>query len=458
MVSFVSASFNNDWRRYFYLLPIALLLVIWSISGTIALRHFLLAAIVLTSFSCLNKKVFIDWGQRFFFLLLLTLWFVFHTVFITIEPKWVWSEMVGQWFRAVIICFLGAMVAKSLFDRYGNNAGKCFVGLCLGMGFLYASLVIATVVYYWFHSGHIVTGSFPFTFSARGGKLEVSFVLSIPLALVAVELIQHFLKRETFLGLGLFKIILLVLFLIVAMLLAGARNALIGVVFLALSAVFMWFVSYAKKPKALLILVPVFSLLALFVFFAIKMDARWQIFYDTLPLALDTKGNLAWLTRENYPLMANGERVDVSAYERISWIKVGLELFWSHYPFGYGYGREVFAHALIPVFGGAAAGHSHSGYIDLLVSGGFPALILWLGFVATFVFSVIKTYRHSHSPYALFIFFLLMGFNGRMLLDSVWRDHYLQLHFFIIAALWGILLARDRSNIGDRHENTHYPA
>lgn len=444
----------SNLNRVLFLFPVLLLLLIWSISGTVALRHFLLLALVLVNYKFFDKETALDWCRRFSFLFLLTAWFVSHALFITSDAGWVWSEITSQWLRAIIVCLLGAMVAKSFVEKYGTSAGKFFSWLCLIMGLVYGSLVLLTSAYYWLDNRDAITGFFPFTFSARGGKLEVSFVLSIALALVAVDVIQGFLKRKTILGLSLRKICFVAFFLVVAMLFAGARNALIGVLFLALSGTFMWFLAYANKRKALLILFPVFLLLAVFVYFAISMDQRWQYFHETLLLALDTDHHSAWLTRVDYPVMASGRAVDVSAYERISWIKVGAKLFWNDYMFGYGYGREVFGHALMAKFGASAGGHSHSGYIDLLLAGGLPAIVLWLGFVFSFIATVVKTYRRSHSPYALFLFFVLMGFNGRMLLDSVWRDHYLQLHFFIVAALWIILLSAERNLTSNFNENT----
>lgn len=423
--------------QYLLLAVLALLVGIWSINSTIALRHLLFVAVFVLAARQLSRDKLQAWGQEQAPLLLLTGWFVLHAAFITVEPVWAFNELSGQWLKAVFVGFLGAMTVVTL-GQSRHKAGERLIMLWLWLVLLYTVLVAWSVFALYREQGRLILGVFPFTMS-RQGKLEVSYMLSIGLAIMAAEIIQRLLRRPGLLPWKNLTVALLTGWLLAALLMAGARNALIGVVFLMGSGMLMWLVGSGLGWRAWRYLLPVGLLVGLFVALAIKSDPRWAVFLETVPLAWDTENHTAWLTKSNYPLLSNGMPVDDSAYERIAWIKKGLELFVTQYWFGYGYGRNVFAHAVLPAYGVAVGGHSHSGYVDLALSGGVPALLLWLAFAGLSLRRAIRHYLEQHSYAALLLFFIVMGFNGRMLLDSVWRDHYLQIHLFLVCALTVII-------------------
>lgn len=407
------------------------LFLVWPLSGVVALRHGLILMLfggTLLALRPLGVQVLVSGWRLFAPLLLLSLWLLAHTAFINPHPQAAWGELWGQWFRALLVLLTGYGLGKLLSQEGHAGQVEAFIRVVLSSTLVFALLIVGKVTYLYLHDGHM-------TLAQQLGRDRASFSLSVGMAVLATDVIHRLMKREALLAWRTPQVLALTVFMIVAMILAGARNGLIGMFFLFVSAACLWFSSHPAKRRALLWLIPFALMMALLIWGAIKSDVRWQKFVGTVPIALDTEHNHAWLTRSDYPHLPNGQVVDDSAYERIAWMKMGLELAVQHYPLGYGYERWVFGQALLPLYHGTAGGHSHSGYIDLLLSVGFPGLLLWLAFVAGLLGFAIRTYRSTHSPLSLLLFFLVMSYNGRMVLDSVWRDHYLQTHFFLIAFL-----------------------
>jgi hypothetical protein len=406
------------------------LFLVWPLPAVVALRHGLILALLgwtVLAARPLGLQAFRGW-RMFAPLLLLTLWLLLHTTFINPHPHAAWGELWGQWFRALLVLLAGYGLGKVLSQGGSDGQVEVLIRVVLSAILVFALLIVGKVAYLYLHDGH-------FTLAQQLGRDRASFSLSVGMAILASDVIHRLMRREPLLGWHTPVVFGLTAFMIVAMVLAGARNGLIGMFFLFGSAICLWFSGHTAKREALLRLLPFVLLMALLAWVAIKSDARWQKFADTVPIALDTEHYRAWLTRTDYPHLPDGQVVDDSAYERIAWMKMGLELAIHYYPLGYGYERWVFGQALLPIYHGTAGGHSHSGYVDLLLSVGFPGLLLWLTFVAGVLVFAVRNYRRAHSPLALLLFFLVMSFNGRMVLDSVWRDHYLQTHFFLVAFL-----------------------
>ena len=176
-----------------------------------------------------------------------------------------------------------------------------------------------------------------------------------------------------------------------------------------------------------------------FATFNYQGDSRWQVFSESAAAGWDIDHNRAWIDAKHnpWPLLSNGEGVDNSAYLRVAFIHAGLRLI-AEDPLGVGYGRNAFAHALRQTQE-AYVGHSHSGFIDLTIGGGVPALLLWLAFVISLMVIGGQSYFRDGSSHGLMLFFLTTGYSGRMLLDSVNRDHMLQIFLFFVGYLLTVM-------------------
>jgi O-antigen ligase len=134
------------------------------------------------------------------------------------------------------------------------------------------------------------------------------------------------------------------------------------------------------------------------------------------------------------PTLPECRYVEPSAYLRIAFIRAGLRLIGEH-PLGYGYGRNAFAHTLRTHYPSAQLGHAHSGWIDLGLGGGMPALALWAAFLGSLMWRGWRAFFERANAHGLLLFLLTTGYAGRMALDSVNKDHMLQMFMFLAGLL-----------------------
>lgn len=155
---------------------------------------------------------------------------------------------------------------------------------------------------------------------------------------------------------------------------------------------------------------------------------------ETVPIALDTTNNKAWLDSKKYeyPKLSNGETVSSSNYERPAWVKEGLILI-SENPLGVGYGRNAFGHGSRQIR--RSGGHSHSGIIDLGIGTGIPGMALWVLFLGALVYYGFSSFKNTVVILARRLFFIASGFCFRMIVDSVIRDHMLEQFMFLAGFL-----------------------
>lgn len=425
------------------LLLVGALLFVWSLPGTIALRSLLLLAAILLLSSTLTRANFrrtVGMARLPLLLIgLLTLWFVVQAVSISPETAWALGELYSQWLPALLSLALGLMLGRSTGQGNGNGAGTSMLatGVVLVLG-LQAAIAVAQSIWHWMSHGELIRQLVPLT----GGKLEMSFVLNLLLAFLTVDFFCRATRRPPILQLPQWAVLALLLVAFASAYLAGARNGILGILFLSVSAISLFVFDQRRRlgvARTLFSACAIVIALAAFGVVHYQSDPRWQTFSETAKLAwkIDFKTPLEddW---NKLPRLSNGQPADQSAYVRISFIRTGLDLI-AQLPLGHGYGRNAFGHALMAL-GQARHGHAHSGWIDLGVGGGWPALLLWAAFLANLIAAGLLAFLKRGNPHGLLLFFITTGFAGRMVLDSVNKDHMLQMFLFLAGLL--LILAR----------------
>lgn len=412
-----------------YALSLALLFV-WSLPGTIALRWLLLLGTLAVLGIALSRR---DWRRiaraaAFPGLLvaLLTLWLLGQTAWLAVEPAWSLDELRGQWLPALLALLLGLLLAA--------RAAHLTTAIVLVFA-AQAAIAVGHSVWYGFVHGELLTQQVPLT----GGKLEMSFVLNLLLAFVTIDLFCRVSRRAPILRLPLAAVAGILLLALAGSLLAGARNGIIGILFLAFSSVSLFVFDQRHRLGPLRTLATAAAIIATLTAFTVisyRADPRWQAFAETVPIAWDIDRHSAWLdvSRHPWPKLGSGLDVEYSAYTRIAFIHGGLRLI-AELPLGYGYGRNAFVHALRQQYPDARLGHAHSGWIDLGVGGGVPALLLWAAFLGSLMWRGWRAFFNDSNAHGLVLFFIATGYAGRMALDSVNKDHMLQMFLFFVGIL-----------------------
>jgi len=421
--------------RIFWIALYAFIFIL-PVPGTIALRHVLLLVLLVTlvwaTYGLRRSSpppVSTEMRQFLLLLVALTFWLFAQAFWISEETSWAMKEISGQWLPALLAAIVG--LGTGHFVRQSVLARKALLSrLILAMMVQLVFSLLATLPEF------LQLGAFPQGKTLlTAGKLEISYWNNMLLALLAVDGFSRWLHQRplstlprSFLWTG-------ILLVFVSNLAFGARNGIIGSLALLFSLTGLVFWKECKQlsaPKAGSFVAGMLMLIGLVAWSNYHFDVRWKSFEQTAAVAWHIENNTVWLHPDAPPpLLASGQPVEMSAFLRISWIHAGLKLI-AERPLGVGYGRNAFGHSLRKTIG-TRLGHSHSGLIDWTVGVGIPGLILWTAFCGWLFWIGARRYVVFRDPIGLVLVFLVGGFFGRMLLDSVNRDHMLVLFFLIVA-------------------------
>lgn len=456
---------NLDSYLWWLALPLVFLSqIIWHMPGTIALRNVLLAllAVLTLVLAFRNRGGVLAWTRLpkvpALLLLLLTGWIVIVNTAWGVRPELHWPEFFSHWLVPVV-CFVVAWMFGAVSVAQ-NNQGETWL-----LQIVFWSYFIQVVAHDVMTGVYIAeTGEIPFRqapvlylpdmlqnlfvytrlsegFSGRFFGF-FSYVNAILAAMLTAEIMQRFLeKRRSILVANIILVLGLLAVLICSYTLRG-RNGNVGLLMLLIfSAIMVAYRLAANVRKSRLIIGLIAFLIAASAtgYAFIKSDSRWQTLAETIPIAWDTKTHKAWLYGAPYPLLSNGQEADGSNYERVAWVKEGWLLLLEQ-PLGSGYDRNAWGGRLDDKYnmGGATrGGHSHNGILDFAIATGFPGAILWLGFMASLAVAGFRGFKAGKTTAGLILIFIVTGYLGRSLVDSVIRDHFLQVFMF----LSGLMLA-----------------
>ncbi len=441
------------WSRWAGVVLIAALVFIWPIPRTISLRDLLLLLLLCWG----GYEVYrhraqpLPWRALRIplgFFLALTAWILVVALLVSTEPTWALGEIKGQWLKACIALVAGGLVgAMALHDDFTRRLALMVVGAALLLHVLYVDYEALRLLW----AGSEV----PRIAGLTEGSDKSNYLTNMLLCLLLAEAIMRLLAYRRFLP---FNNVLLATVAVVAFFsvyVEGMRNGIVelvsvfGVGFL-LVAMFTSRRRRAIMVSAMLVLISVSLALG---YLNLRKDERWQSVLETVPIALDVE-NPAWINEGMpQPELESGQKVDWSNYMRIARMRAGVELV-REYPLGVGFGRNAFGHAVEMKYGQRTS-HSHSGLVDLAVGTGIPGTLLWLGFLGSLFVLGWRRFRQTHDYYALVLLLFVTGYGVRMVLDSLIRDHMLQMFLFLTAFLAVIVAGQLR---GQQWETPAPPA
>lgn len=446
------------------------LLNIWQMPGTIAIRYTLLAFLLPVSLglrflSNIENPRPLNFPMPLVWLTLLTLWIVLGIALWGVEPTLSWKEFRGQWLTALGAGLTGAILTRVALAESGQLAMtliKVVFWALLVQVLLHDALDFA----YWISESTVPFRQAPVFylpdiaralwegrpmaegFTERSGD-KFSYINNMLAALVVAELVQRILMKRCWLPIG-WPILLLSLAAILACTyFLQFRNGNVGLLLLFGFATFMVLVRKTRDWPFWKLVSIVSLVVASFTFFGGSLyssDARWQTLIETVPIAWDTKTHQAWRRVSPYPELPNGKPVDGSNYERLAWAKEGLLLVLEH-PLGTGYNRNAFGDGIDRKYdmnGEYRGGHSHSGLIDFTIANGIPGLMLWLLFLGALFATSWRAFMSGPIAPALTLMFIITGFLSRSIVDSNLRDHMLQ-QFMLMVSIFYVFISKNHS-------------
>lgn len=445
-------------------LTVFLLLIIWQIPGTIGLRYALLGLLLPMSMAlCFWKS---QSSSRLnvrkaplFWLILLTGWIMVVIGLWGVDTALSWKEFRGQWLSALCAGLIGGFLAgAALRDSWSRI--QSLIMTVFWVLFVQVLLHDLLGAVYW-----ATTGEMPFrqapvlylpdlvgaltqgkpwldTFSGHSPD-KFSYVNNTLAALLVAEVSQRLLCKNRWLACSTATLVLGFAAMLLCSYWLQMRNGNVGLLLLLVLASLMLAIRMFQRIGPIPVIVGALGVmigLSALGYVMLRSDARWQKLVQTIPVALDTETHRVWLLRDNnYPLMADGETVDISAYERLAWGKEGVKLIADN-PMGTGYNRNAFGDGVDRKYeqqGKARGGHAHSGVVDFAIANGIVGLGLWLCFLVSIFYAGWQAFRGNQVALGLTIMFLVSGFAGRSIVDSNIRDHVLQQFLFMVTMFYG---------------------
>ena len=423
----------------------SLLLGIWAVESTIALRNILLWVGGLASlyywflFYVELKKKKIQLHLHFLVYLAIGLvaammvWVLVHYLFFTIDPQRQFHELKSTWVRACLAIALGSATGLCLL-RNRRYLPIVWLGLlCSFFVLIYQYIPKALLNNSFFGTDYY--GDYIY-WAKFNGVLAGTLLIAGLLGLLIDQFVS--VPKRSNLGNGLNKQKLIAEngaqtnvfaapegqqdYRIPAYSLLGIFIAVYSFVFifdakagvgLAIILIVFWIgfglihlLKNANHPlhrdsifsisrKALLFFMLILAVLTLLTYKHMKNNPGWENLFTDIAISADVEKYTNWHNpvKLGYPLRESGESVRPNTYERVSWGVVGLQLI-QEQPFGYGVFRSFAQQLRGKVDNFTSAVYTHSAWIDLGLAFGVLGLVLLPFAIMLLLLNAILTGRH----------------------------------------------------------------
>ena len=446
------------WSRYLAIACSAGLLAIWTLPGTIALRHLFLALGFIASVFILRqnysrliqKSAWPIWVFSLFYG-----WLLIHLAFLSHEFPAQLSELRSVWARSLIGSVIGLCTGLSLqanqsLSKHHSQSRPLhsfsfysklilFMGLSAPAWIIFGSFLAAML-----HSGQgMQFDIYQFLYALyRTKPAYVIFVtLSLPLCFILLMRALRHQEPRGWITLSLVTILLIPFggFFI------GSKNAMMLFGLISLIFFINVIASFIQRSKISWGALAALCLIAFIGIFGLhkhlERTSSWMSMTDNMRIARDIDHHDFWKNRDAFPRPTNshGQLVDISTYERTAWFTAGTRLLQEN-PLGYGLTHHSFgtlALAKWPDFykpNGNLKGATHSGWLDLALGVGIPGVaIILLCLIASWVRSF--KYQGLWYTYAAWAIPLILF---TYLIAELGESHFLEILFFMTALFCGL--------------------
>ena len=386
----------------------AVLLAIWAMKHTIALRNILL------SLGCLLSIVYIYLRQRvapfsiewrnltpLLFISCLFVWVLIHYFVFSQDEELQLKELKSIWFRGLEASVLGWACGLVITQKlYRINLLGC--GLIGGFAILYLQyLPKVWTSHQLFHPDYS-----NYVFYGKINGVLIGTLLIAGAGGRLIDLLSCTSGGRRRVGLNVvFTIFAVALPLYAYVYIFDAKNG-IGLAAVLAIAWGLWGVkrflgsqSHVEAWGSKLILIA--AILALLVLIAgfgklqLKQNPSWEYLIEDVQESIQIDKYPQWKspTTLGYPTLPSGRVVTPNAFERVSWATAGLRLIPLN-PWGNGILQYPLERTLTKAYPNlppnSLPGSTHSGWIELALSFGFPALICLLGALASISYGSIR--------------------------------------------------------------------
>ena len=452
VIKFFTSILEKKYEKNYGLLTIAsLLLAIWIVPHTLALRNFLLAVGFILSLKVIyqNKTLLLrSHAWPVWLLFLFFPWLLIHAGFFSTETQLEISNIFGPWVRVIFASIIGLALGLLIsLPKDGNKANSylwidCQNFLLIGLASIYG-LFFIKYVYQVISTRELVHSNF-FVY-VFDGKSPIVVYTSLLLPLVFLKMRDLLPKKFNMANIGLLiGTCLLILF---SIYFSSTKSGMIIFGAITLTFFISFIFSFGRLRKQFLKIMLLLSFLMAALFFTsysyLQTDSSIAHFTSDVKLGFDIEGQQWWKNKIDFPKPINelGEVVNESVYERTAAALVGLRLIMEN-PMGYGlvhhsYGAlrlKKWPESLKP--DGRTKGATHSGLIDFTLGMGLPGILMVLIPILVAFYRGKRTigfwseYVAATVPWLIIVYFI----------SEVSITNFIELLFFITTFFSGITL------------------
>lgn len=406
------------WRWCF--MCACLLLVIWTIPHTTALRNITIVLggaislwLVITDAhlrQTLNNPAMWAFGA-------LLIWVVVHYWLFSMQPDLQFKELTGLWMRVFLALCLGATTAYFLLQ---NPKYALWFGLCI------ASVVLINLVAFGWKYAQM--GYFSVAIGKPFYKVETVFWGAILTAysfgnlayLLRTSDSRTFIKKST-------PFFFLIVCAALSAFVSSAKNGILSIGILTL--LFIWStLLYSRQSRhkisALALLA---ALIASVILAHIKQSPGWATLFQDAYIAMQINQFDHWQNTGIKGLPPGV--IAANTYERVAWITAGIHLIVEH-PFGFGLINNSFNQFWATTGNsGISATQTHTGWIDLGLAFGFPAIVL-TGYV---IFYILIRTAFTKNRFATVAFWICLGITLLAFHAEIFYKQFFEASLFFLS-------------------------
>jgi hypothetical protein len=450
------SALNTDRLGLTLILISSVLLGIWAVKDTIALRNILLVLGALGSLLFLYKNfrteaiysAGINWLPMacIFFALL---WVILHYFLFSITPESQLRELKSIWLRSSLAAILGLATGIALI-RHPRLISLFWLAFLLSFFVLFAQYLPLALQSHQLIVPLDHTDFKRYLFIGKINPMYVGVLLiagSTGFLLDSINLNdQRWIKRA-----GLLWLICLFTALYVFSFIVNTRSG----IFLGGAIVIFWLMygcafmlrqrknASLREPKSfrnfILILITALVLVLIFAKQQIQRDSGWKQLIEDINVGYQIDKYPHWQNHDlhGFPKTASGKVVTYNTYQRVAWATAGVKSIQQH-PYGVGVLLLPLGLAAKELYPGVTPLSTHSGWVDLTLAFGLPFIsLMWLA-NGSLLFFAIK----QKSPFKYTLITMSAILFGLFLVGELSNGHNLEMLFYFFALMSGMLVGQ----------------
>ena len=447
----------------------SVLLGIWAVKDTIALRNILLVTGTLVSivylyqyfrmvgFRVVRASGFIPWLPLVCISMAL-LWVVLHYWFFSIQPEVQLKELQSIWFRSALATILGVATGIALISQ-PRYIALFWIAILISFFVLFAQYLPLAI-----ESGSFVVplDHLDFRRYLFIGKINPMY-LGVLLIAGSTGLLLDAIRASDnswIKGISLFWLLCLLTAMYSFAFIVNTRSGILlgGLVIIAWC---IWglllligkrgrpsILKSSNAKKLLCALVFALVVVGMFGYKQIQRDSGWHQIIEDIEIGYQVEKYPHWQNVDAYgfPKTDSGKIVTYNTYERVAWATAGVKSV-PYHPYGVGILTLPLGFAAKELFPGVAPLSTHSGWVDLTLAFGLPFIaLMWLS-NSSIVYLAVK----QSSPLKYTILTLSIILFALFLVGELSNGHNLEMLFYFFALMSGLLIAQAfKLNMSDK--------